>query len=51
MAVLLAAGGSFYQLLVRPTPEEAEKQRRERHRERQRMAEKRELERRWGKAE
>src|SRR5690606_39131475 len=47
-AGLLAIGGGFYQIFLRPTPEEAEKLRREKHREALRLAEKAELERRWG---
>lgn len=47
-AGLLAVGGGFYQIFMRPSPEEAEKLRREKLREAQRLAEKAELERRWG---
>lgn len=49
VAILVAIVGALYQLILRPSPEEADKLRREKHREAQRLAEKAELERRWGR--
>jgi hypothetical protein len=47
-AALFAVAGAVYQLAVRPTPEDADKQRAERERLKQRQAEQRALEKRWG---
>ncbi|QSQ23679.1 hypothetical protein JY651_01450 [Pyxidicoccus parkwayensis] len=47
-AGLFAIAGAVYQLAVRPSPEEADKQRGERERQQQRQAEQRALEKRWG---
>ena len=49
LAGVVALLGALYQLILRPSPEEAEKLRREKIREAQRLAEKAELERRWGR--
>jgi len=46
-AALFAVAGSIYQILVRPSPEEVEKQRAERHRLKQRKAEQKAMEKRW----
>lgn len=48
-AGLFAVAGSIYQIAVRPTPEEAERQHSERQRLKTRMAEQKALEKRWGK--
>lgn len=47
-AILFAIAGSVYQLAVRPSPEDADKQRAERERLKLRQAEQRALEKRWG---
>ena len=47
-AGLFAVAGAVYQLAVRPSPEDADKQRAERERLQQRQAEQRALEKRWG---
>ncbi|WP_163995503.1 hypothetical protein [Pyxidicoccus caerfyrddinensis] len=47
-AGLFAIAGAVYQLAVRPTPEDADKQSAERERLKQRQAEQRALEKRWG---
>mgnify|MGYP007050636833 CR=1 FL=1 len=46
-AALFAVAGSIYQVLVRPSPQEAEKQRAERRRLKQRQDDQKALERRW----
>lgn len=48
-AGLFAVAGSIYQISVRPTPEEVERQNSERQRLKARMAEQKALEKRWGK--
>ena len=48
-AGLFAVAGSIYQISVRPSPEEAERQHSERQRLKARMAEQKALEKRWGK--
>ncbi len=47
-AALFAVAGAVYQLAVRPSPEDADKQRAEQERLKQRQAEQRALEKRWG---
>ncbi|QSQ13418.1 hypothetical protein [Myxococcus landrumensis] len=47
-AGLFAVAGAVYQIAMRPSPEEAEKQRGEKDRLKQRQAEQRALEKRWG---
>jgi hypothetical protein len=49
IALLFATAGATYQIVVRPTPEQLEKERVEALREKQRLAEEKALEERWSK--